>query len=55
MKYTAEDINRYRKAIEEGANYAESVGDHEVARDCDDALDFLVWFLDIIDEEGANA
>lgn len=46
MKYTVEDINRFRKYIGHAIQYAEDAGDKDVAEQCDHALDFLVYVLD---------
>lgn len=52
MKYTVEDINKFRKSIADAISYAEDAGDQECANECDNALDFLVHILNTM--EGVN-
>ena len=56
MKYTAEDINKFREYIGQASDYVQDVDDDELYENLDKVLDFLVYVLDTFYpmEEEAN-
>ena len=48
IKYTAEDINRFRDTIADAMGYVDDAGDEELIDQMDQILDYLVYLLDEI-------
>ena len=46
MKYTAEDINRFREYLYQASGYINDARDTELSDNLDEVLDFLVYLLD---------
>ena len=46
MKYTAEDINKFREYVGQASDYVQDVDDDELYENLDKVLDFLVYVLD---------
>lgn len=46
MKYTAEQINKFRDYVGQASDYVQDVDDDELYENLDSVLDFLVYVLD---------
>lgn len=46
MKYTAEDINKFRECLYQASGYINDARDTELSDNLDEVLDFLVYLLD---------
>lgn len=52
MKYTVEDINRFREYVALASDYVGDAKDTELEENLDDVLDYLVHTLDAFYPEG---
>lgn len=46
MKYTAEEINKFREYVGQATDYVHDARDRELNDKLDEVLDFLVYVLD---------
>jgi hypothetical protein len=46
MKYTPDEINKFREYVAQASDYAHDARDRELTDNLDEVLDFLVYVLD---------